>query len=193
MCIRDRARKAGLVGWQLEIVTRRVEQSWDLAQVLEALREGRLSVRARHALFRAAGGLVRELHRLGLVHADLTPRNLLVEERQLETAEPELWILDLDQSVFLPALSDRQRRRNLHRLLRAVLRREARGHRFLARTDFARFLRGYDAEGRRWQAEWRAVQADYRRGWFLHQVGWRLEQALGSGPDTRDGKAVVRG
>lgn len=187
-----RARRATGPFWRLDVVTRRVEGACDVGEALERLREGRLGVRERHALFRATGALLRDLHRLGLLHADLTPRNLLVELDTLASDGPRVWILDLDRAAFHASLDDADRRRNLRRLLRATLRRESRGRPFLARTDFARFLRAYDPEGGRWRADWRAIVADHRRARPLHGAGWMLEQLLGGGPQTRDGAAVVR-
>ena len=187
-----RARRMPVWGWQLELITRRVEESLDLGEALERMRVGSLSASARSALFRATGALLRELHGMGLLHADLNPRNLLVEEESLLEAQPELWVLDLDRSAFVERLSDRERRDNLRRLLRAVLRRESRGEPFLRLGDFARFFAGYDPDGERMKQDWRSVLADHKLSKVVHGAGWIVERLLRDGPERRDGRAQVQ-
>jgi hypothetical protein len=189
---RDRALSGLLVGFKLDLVTRRVDNAVDMAEVLEAIREGTVKPAARVLLLRAAGALIRDLHLVGFLHSDLTPRNLLVRAEALHNANPEPWIIDLDSSVFVADLTDGERRRNLRRLYRAVQRREKRGTRFLSRADYAHFLHGYDPEGRHWKEDWRAVSSGHAITAPFHWVGWMLEKLFGGGAETRDGRAVVR-
>ncbi|MFT5285797.1 MAG: tRNA A-37 threonylcarbamoyl transferase component Bud32 [Planctomycetota bacterium] len=179
-------------GWRLELVSRRISGAIDYGEVLEAMREGRVDPSARMRLMRAAGAIVRSMHSVGFLHADLTPRNLLVRRESLEKAAPEPWVLDLDGSVFVENLTDADRRKNLRRLLRSAIRREKRGVPFLSRADFAHFLRGYDPEARTWKQDWKVIQARHKRGTALHLAGWALEGLFGSGAEKRDGGAVVR-
>jgi len=177
-------------GWRLALVTVRVEGASEVAVELERVRRGELGARARARLFRLVGAHVGTLHRAGFAHADLTPRNVLL------TREPDLaWILDLDRGR-LGGLDDGARRDNLWRLYRSVRRREARGRSFLTRADYRRFLAGYgEALGRAasWRADWGAIVARERWRGPLHRLGWFVEEHLGSGPEARDGGAVVRG
>jgi 3-deoxy-D-manno-octulosonic acid kinase len=186
-------------GWRLDLVTRRVEGACDAAQWLEALREERVSPRARRAVARALGCFVGRFHGVGLWHADLNPRNLLLVGDALAAGAVGVQTVDLDRSVLADALDPARRRANLARLLRAVLRRESRGAPFLRRSDLARFLAGYRAglglEGGRPEAfarEWRAVAAAHAKGLAVHRLGWRVEAVLGGGPERRDGGAAVR-
>jgi len=183
-----RARRARLYGWHLALVTRRIEGAIDLADALERLRSGGVGFSSRAALFRSIGRLVGRLHAVGFLHADLHPKNLLVDESLLakdapDDGAPRSWILDLDRSVFCRPLGTEERRDNLRRLYRAVQRRDARGPRFLTRGDVRRFLAAY-AEGREadatpWREDWTAIQERHasRAGW--HRLGWFLERLLG--------------
>ncbi len=189
---KDRAIAGLVVGFRLDLVMRRVDNTVDMAEVLEAIRQGTVKPTARVLLLRAAGALIRDLHRVGFLHADLTPRNLLVRGEALHNAIPEPWIIDLDSSVFVADLTDGERRKNLRRLYRAVERREKRGRRFLSRADYAHFLRGYDPEGRLWKDDWRAVSSGHVLTLPLHWLGWMLERLFGGGAETRDGRAFVR-
>ena len=198
-----RARPARPVGWRLEIVSRRLEHVWDAAEVLEALRAGELGPAARRTFLAELGRRIGSLHRVGFLHADLHPRNLLFA-RDLapggtpgEPGEPvRSWVLDLDRSRFLARLDEDARRANLRRFLRAVRRREERGRAFLRPLDAVRFLRAYGAElgraGWSWREDLAALQRGARREERWHRWSWRAEELLGGGPETRDGRAVVR-
>ena len=191
-----RAQRRAPFGYWLDLVTRRVEGSSDLAVVLEQMRRAELGRDARNALFRAVGAFLGELHALGFEHVDLTPRNLLVERASLDACAPRLWVLDLDGCALGERLEGERRDANLGRLLRALLRRERRGRAFLNRSDYARFARAYAAAvggGASWKRVWTGVRARYERTLLLHRVGWWFEVALGGGPETRDGGAPVRG
>ena len=172
-----RARSAG-VGWELEVVTRCVEGTVDLAQVLARGRAGGLALSVRRRLLVALGELVARLHASGCRHADLQPANVLVNEDALQGAPVELWILDLDRSTLAAPLGDEMRRANLARLYRHVARRERELGPALRRTDRMRFFRGYDPGGRTWKADWRAVSAIHARGLRWHRLGWALERGF---------------
>ncbi len=189
---RDRGISAVRPGWRLELVSRRVDNAVDLAEALEAIREGGVPAAARARLFRTAGALIRDLHGVGFLHSDLTPRNILVRAEALRSAAPEPWILDLDRSVFVADITDAERRRNLRRLFRSLRRRESRGRSFVSRSDYAHFFRGYDPDGRRWKADWRAIATGHSVTVPIHAFGWILENLLGSGSEKRDGRAIVR-
>ena len=195
--IAARARRSFPLGWKLTLVTRRLEGTGDAAETLERMRRGQLGARERARFLACVGDLVGRAHALGLAHADLTPRNVL-----LSHADPaRAWILDLDRARLAPPLSDRARQENLRRLYRAVRRRESRGAAFLNRSDYLRFLASYAAargaktRGREadWRSDWRAVVSRDRRADPLHRLGWFVEELFGRGPETRDGRAVVRG
>jgi tRNA A-37 threonylcarbamoyl transferase component Bud32 len=187
-----RAVIAGPGLWNLDVVTRRIDQAIDYGEVLERIRAGEVEDGPRARLFEAAGALVRQLHEIGFVHADLQPRNLLVRTDALEGAKPEPWIIDLEGSSFRARLEDGERRANLRRLYRALRRRESRGEPFLRPRDVARFGRGYDPSGERRRADWRAVRAGHARAQLWHRAGWALERVAGADPSSRDGAAEVR-
>lgn len=191
-----RARALRPFGWRLEIVTRRVEDVWDAAEVLEALRAGELGLGARRRFFDGLGALVGRLHHLGFLHADLNPRNVLVDRGLGGSEEPRFWVLDLDRSGFVPRLDDPARRANLRRLLRAVRRRERRGRAFLGPADALRFLLAYGEvlgrPGWRWREDITAVSAGVQRSERWHRLTWRAEALFGGGPEGRDGRAIVR-
>jgi len=184
-----RAQRRATLGWRLEVVTRRIDRAIDLSRALDAVRAGELPPPVRSHLLRTVGALVRSLHGVGFLHADLTPRNLLVRREALEAGQPEPWVIDLDRSTFVEHLSAGQRRHNLRRFYRWVRRRERRAGRYLTRTDFAHFLRGYDPEGRRWRDDWRAIQRRHELAAPLHALGWGLERLFRAGPETRDSLA----
>lgn len=178
-----RARRASAgVGWNLEILTRRVPGTSDLGIELARIQRGELTVSVRRALLRAFGAFVARLHGANFLHADLNPNNILVETDSLAGSSPRLWVLDLDRSRVGP-LKPEERVRNIGRLFRHVDRREGERGRSLSRSDYLRWLAGY-AAGRADRKElWNAVATAHRqrRG---HKFGWLLERSLG-GADPR--------
>ncbi|MBI1381611.1 MAG: hypothetical protein GC161_11065 [Planctomycetaceae bacterium] len=194
-----RARPAPLVGWWLDLVSERLEGTLDLGTWLEALRAGDVGEPERRAVFRGLGTLLARAHALGLAHADLQPRNVLLRRGP----EPELFLIDLDRSRLDAVLSPERRARNLARLLRSTQRRERRGRHFLRRSDGARVLRAYCAELaarpgraqdiRRFRSEGRAALRALTRGVWMHRFGWWLERTAGAKVEARDGAAQVRG
>ena len=182
-----RAIRARPFGFHLALVTRRVEGTVDLARALERLGAGEGGSAVRHGLVRAAGELVGRLHGLGFLHADLHPKNMLVEEGGLRGGAVRLWVLDLDRSAIHPHLSDAQRRGNLGRLLRSVRRAESRGRPWWGPGDMARFLVSYRRAAALppagWREDWRDIALAGARTGPWHRLGWRLER-LFAAPTT---------
>jgi tRNA A-37 threonylcarbamoyl transferase component Bud32 len=180
-----RARGSAWSGYELDLVTQRVEGSVDLGDVLARARRGEVR-RGRIGLLAAALGiLVRKLHACGFLHADLTPNNVLVNESALGDADPALVLIDLDRARIVASPSDAERRDNLRRLYRFVARREERDGRSVSRTDFARFFEGYDPGGTQWKSDWRAIESAHARASFAHKIGWALETSIHRAGDAR--------
>lgn len=186
---RARMRRAG--GWQLEVMTRRLERTVDLGLVFAKCQRGEVRRDVRVRLLVAVGDFVRRLHAHGCLHADLSPNNLLVSEETLEGAEPEIWVLDLDGSQFTTRLTERERRANLRRLYRHVSRREAERGLALTATDYLRFFKGYDLDRNRWKADWNAILARHALGKGFHGAGWALERLFSRTVDPRDELAAA--
>lgn len=168
-----RARRATGWGWELALLTRRVDGARDGGALLE---RGALPARERARLFTLAGTLVRRLHELGFLHADLHPKNLLFRrESSGEWGAP--WVLDLDRSRWRKPLSDEDRHANLARLVRYAERRRASGQFEYSRTDVQRFLVAYQPDRARRRGLAKAVGAAFERSLGWHRLGWRLERA----------------
>ena len=225
LCLSTRLREAGIAtpevlaaravrakpfGWNLALVSVRVENVSDWAVHMESWRVGEGDLVAWRAAVAAVGETIGRLHSLGFEHADLHPRNLLLDVDVLHLGPldadgggpPVVHVIDLDRSRFHARMGDRQRRRNLARFWRAVRKREDRGAAFLTRADVLRFLRGYERglafqEGRLiappdWRAEWRGVRRQAGLTGWIHGLGWKVGRLFGRGPEARDGAAVVR-
>jgi len=182
-----RAVRAVPWGWKLAVVTRRVPEALDLGQALALRHTGQLQVASWRALVGEVGRLVAQLHASGFLHADLTPRNLLVERGSLGSGPPRLWVLDLDGSRWIQPLGERERRENLRRLARHV---ERLGHERglrVGRTDLARFLRAWQPERPERHSACREIAARSRSRSGLHRGGWWLERLLGRGRSGAEG------
>jgi tRNA A-37 threonylcarbamoyl transferase component Bud32 len=188
-----RARRSRGFGWNLEIVTRRVDGAIDLGKLVELARRGEIDAAEVREIIAALGRFVARLHAIGFVHADLTLNNILVERASAARGPPRLWLIDLEGARFAGPLGDAERRDNLRRLLRFVLRREAREGRLLRRTDFARFMHSYDASRAKWKDDWTAIRRAHERRRVWHALGWMLEALRREPVSTRDVRARTAG
>lgn len=157
----------GATGWRGFLLMREVEVAIDLEAFLydPSVHPG---VFPREALAEA-GRAVRALHDAGVSHADLHPKNLLLEGRT-----GRVLVIDLDRArAHDGPLPDATRLENLVRLGRAVEKHRLRGMR-VGRRAALRFLSGYgggpDAAGR-WLER---VRARLRRGLPARMLWWRL-------------------
>ena len=173
-----RARRARGGGWRLDLVTRRIEDALDLAQALAFFASARSERPTARSTLASAGALVRGLHECGFLHADLTPRNLLLERSALEGGEPRWWILDLDRSSIVPDIGAGRRCDNLRRLFRHVARLARERSLTLGRADLLAFLRGYERDPRARKALWRKIERGHERWALPHRAGWWLERKL---------------
>lgn len=181
-----RARRASGFGWQLDLVSCRIEGTSDLGALLGAARRGEIDPRSLRCAWEPFGELVAALHARGVLHADLTPNNVLVDRASLARSEPKLYVLDLDRARVVDAVGDDERRANLRRLYRFVARREERDGGALSRSDYARFLRGMRLPRGAWKDDWRAVLDAHARKERWHKAGWKLEESFGKRRDVRE-------
>ncbi len=193
-----RARRARFWGWHLDLVSLRLEGTCELGHFLEEVRDGKVCEALRARVLRETGRCLGHMHRAGLQHGDLTPRNLLVERELPAVRTPKVWVLDLDRCRLGEPLGEGERQADLARLLRSVLRIESWGRPFLRRSDHARFLAGYgEGLGRSdpggWKRTWRGVSRVLRRARPWHRLAGRAEALFGGGPRQRDRVAEPSG
>ncbi len=166
-------------GWRLDVVARRVEDSLDLGRLCAERMRCEVADRAWREVWRSTGSLVRRLHDRGVLHADLTPRNLLVERAELALAKCEPWVIDLDRTVIKGTLDESEKLANLRRLFRHVTRLGLEGRASFTNADVARFLEAYEPRSEKRREIRRAIAARATRNSALHSAGWSLERRLG--------------
>lgn len=173
------ARRAGVAGFELELVTRRIEGGVDLGSVARRCAHGDLDPAFALSCARAFGALVARLHAIGFWHADLTPRNVVVQGSG-GREDLTLWILDLDGSRFVETLDRDERVANLARLWRHARRMGRQGHLARPSRHAVAFLLGYArsrADRRECSA---AVLRRDQRGRAWHAAGEALERGVGA-------------
>lgn len=154
-------------GWRGFLVSREVRGAVDLEAFLYAP-DAHPEWPVADALA-AAGRSVRALHDAGVSHADLHPKNLL-----LDASTAGVRVLDLDRArAFDAPLTEAQRLANLVRLGRSVEKHRLKGMP-VGRRAALRFLRAYGGgaeAGDRWLD---LARAHLRRGIGWHVLWWRL-------------------
>lgn len=93
---------------EIDVVTRLVPGSMDLLSYLETPRPDGIE------LMNKAGSLIRRVHELGVYHADLHVKNLLVDSAK------DLWMLDLDKAYRFGDMPRILKQYNLRRFTGSV-------------------------------------------------------------------------
>jgi 3-deoxy-D-manno-octulosonic acid kinase len=160
--------------WRGFLLTREVQDAVDL----ETWLYGRSPVPAgRRDVLPAAGRAVRGLHDAGVAHADLHPKNLL-----LDPHADRVLVIDLDRArAFDGPVPASARLDNLSRLARSVEKHRLRGM-SVGRREALRFLAGYAGsrgEGERWLDR---VRASLAPGLRVRRWWWRVTKQLRPAP-----------
>ena len=165
-----RARPLTGFGWTLELFVERVEGSQDLGATIDQRRSGRLDDAAWRQVIERFGSLIGRAHFAGFLHADLHPKNVLVD------ADGTLLFVDLDRSRIENPLDEKKRLVNLARLWRWVEREDRRAP-FLSRTDVWRFLSRWSAEagGSSVREAFEAIARHTRKNRVWHRAGRTLQ------------------
>jgi tRNA A-37 threonylcarbamoyl transferase component Bud32 len=156
-------------GW---IVTREIPRCKDLRLFLESFPDepSPSELRLKRDILAAAGAAVASMHDAGIYHWDLHIRNLLaVPDGSMEEL---VYIIDFDKSKIFDSMRDPARIRNLMRLFRSLVKRQA-ACAHVTRRDIERFLRAYFRGDR---ARRRTVNRLIRRHFWiirLHGYWWR--------------------
>ncbi|HVN71863.1 MAG TPA: lipopolysaccharide kinase InaA family protein [Desulfomonilia bacterium] len=117
--------------YSIDVVSRLVPDSMDLMTCLETPRTDVSEILMK------AGTLVRKIHDLGIYHADLHIKNLLMD------SAGNLWVLDLDKARLYATLPGFMKRLNIGRFMRSMKKWERKGRIHLP-NDWQRcFMTGY--------------------------------------------------
>lgn len=165
-----------LLGWRGYLLTREVDRALDLETFLRD--PAAHPEWSRREVLEEAGRSVRALHDAGVLHADLHPKNLL-----LDPSTAGVLVLDLDRaSPRDGALTDADRLGNLVRLARAVEKLRMRGV-AVGRRDAVRFLAAYGGSRDAADRWLRLVREALGRHLSWHVMWWRLSgQVRGPAP-----------
>ncbi len=134
----------------IDVISRLVPNSIDLLTWLEKFRAEQKGEVLRFAqnnwqdnlfttIFHETGSLVRRMHDLGVWHADLHLKNILLDEHM------NPWIIDLDKALHLPVLPGFMRRINLNRFFRSCKKWTGKGTINLLPDYRTIFLDGYNS------------------------------------------------
>ena len=125
--------KKGLF-YHIEVVSRLVPESTDLLTYLEAPRDDSME------MLENAGRLIRRVHSIGVYHADLHIKNLLLD------GSKNLWLLDLDKAYQFDTLPGFLRWINVKRFIRSLKKWLGKGRIHLSDAWEGSFMKGYGEE-----------------------------------------------
>lgn len=173
--------------WRLAMMTEEISDSEDLIHYCCRMSEYPPETAAleKRGVIGEAARQIRMMHDLGITHADLHLKNLLLRRRMAGT--PQVYIIDFDRAGLGPPLTPQQRFRNLKRLARSV-RKVFVANAALTAWDHVRFLRAYfrgQPEARRLLRDWARRLA---RSGSHHEIWWTMTGAKRSLRGDRIGR-----
>jgi len=139
-----------------------------LAAIIERERWGRY-----RGYLITSGEVMRKMHQLGIYHADLHLKNILVEERET----PKVYLIDFDKSKTYSYLNPSKRMKNLKRLDRSAEKLREAGL-ALTKKDKAAFCHAYAKEDQEIRPFIRAYCVRYRWYKLLYRGGWWIGRIL---------------
>ncbi len=173
-----------VIFWRLAFLSAEISDSEDMVHFCCRLAEypAETAAREKRGVIREAALQIRKMHDLGIHHADLHLKNLLLQRRQAGT--PQVYVIDFDKARLGEPLDLEQRLNNIRRLARSV--RKVRVASAVATAwDRLRFLRAY-LHGRphsrelfrRWAKKLASVGAS-------HELWWAATRAKRDGRGDR--------
>jgi len=151
------------------LITRYLPRSVDLMQYLSRQPKGK----KRREAIEKAGEVMRKMHQLGIYHADLHLKNILVEERET----PKVYLIDFDKSKTYSYLNPSKRMKNLKRLDRSAEKLREAGL-ALTKKDKDAFCHAYAKEDQEIRPFIRAYCVRYRWYKLLYRGGWWIGRIL---------------
>ena len=128
--------------WRLAYLSEEVTDSEDLIHYCCRVADypPETAAMEKRGVIREAAAQIRRMHDIGIFHADLHLKNLLLQRQP--AGAPHVYVIDFDRAVDGPALSLEQRLKNLKRMARSV-RKVHVANAALTAWDRLRFLRDY--------------------------------------------------
>jgi tRNA A-37 threonylcarbamoyl transferase component Bud32 len=158
-----------------DLITREIEGSEDMDRYLRGLRgKEEACLSRKKEVVRSVALLLQGMHRVGLFHADLNLKNIVI---QFADQGVSSHVIDLDRARVIRPLSSRLRIRNLVRLYRSL---DKQGYLdgVIETKDILGFIKAYCGEDRELL---RLCKEVMRRDMLVlryHRAGWRLSRGL---------------
>lgn len=162
--------------WRAAFLSAEISESEDLIHYCCRLGEypAETAATQKRGVIREAATQIRKMHDLGIFHADLHLKNLLLRRRT--AGAPEVFVIDFDKAMLGQPLTPEMRFRNLKRLARSVRKLRV-ADTVLSPYDRLRFLRDYlrgAPNARTLMRQWARALAVSGRA---HEVWWTATRA----------------
>ena len=163
--------------YKFRLVTKEITESIDLIELLLHSGKNRLYKQKRQIIIKLAKA-VNDMHDVGIFHADLHLKNILVQSGV--GGGVNVFIIDLDKSKQYEKISFQRRMKNIMRLDRSVVKmrrknRDVFGKKFpVSKTDRVRFLKKYIELNSESVKPFRYYIQSYNNTHALHRLWWRV-------------------
>jgi len=164
--------------YKCRLVSKEITGAIDLMELLLNAEKNKLVARKRQIINKTAKA-VKEMHGVGIYHADLHLKNILI---QSAAGKVDVYIIDLDKSRQYEKISLHQRMRNIMRLDRSV-EKMIRNNRVtfdetypfpISGTDKLRFLKEYIKTDNKSEKPLRYYLQSYNTSHNLHRLWWSV-------------------
>ncbi|MCF6157711.1 MAG: hypothetical protein E3K32_03870 [wastewater metagenome] len=170
------------VFYRANFISKEISGAVDIMQFLKESPFEKIQKQKKVIIF-ALIKLIRKMHDIGIYHADLHLKNILIKEG--ENGEFDAYIIDLDKSVVSESLTLRQRMKNLQRLDRFIekvfwLSRSSYNSSFsrkvslISKADRIRFLKYYMTCDTVVHRDWKRFLRQYQSYYSFHKFWWRI-------------------
>ena len=149
---------------RVHYLTEKIESSANLLEFCAGLGSRPPQGQFKACLARRLAETIAAMHDIGIYHADLNVKNLLVKD---PLGELEVFVVDFDKTRLKQRLSLSERLANLSRLDRSVLK-WLETRRVVTRLDRLRVLREYLQLCPQWAGEWKAIARRIRTRHLRH-------------------------
>ncbi len=165
--------------YKCRLVTKEITESIDLIDLLLHPGENQLLKQKKQIINKLAKA-VNDMHDLGIYHADLHLKNILVQSD--EGGSVNVYIIDLDKSKQYEKISFQKRMENITRLDRSVVKMRRKNREVfseaspfpVSKTDRIRFLKRYIGLDNKVVKPLRYYIQSYGKTYGLHRLWWSV-------------------
>lgn len=161
------------VFYRAHLVSKVIPRGIDIIAYLDGFAPNptRKQLEEKRRIIKLTAELVRKMHHRGIYHADLHPKNIVIQRKSSEVSK--VYIIDFDKSLIKEKLKSKEKMKNLYRFHRSLEKLIKTGI-AITGTDQLRFFKSYLKENGSLKLTIRKYLRGYSQHRKLHSLGRNL-------------------